>query len=332
MKNSAALLAVSSAFISGSSLSAATTQQRAVTVTPQTPCLAIKTTDQVFEYRNMQATTFKRGDIRYVAVYGCLVTTVPEKIRSVVVSFVAKDALGAIISNSNGQQMLTPTQTIGFWSNKTPGWTVPAAAELSINNGAGSAEVKWVQVTVLWRELTGNSHTEVYLLSTDPKPLEGDAPTAPVDGDLPAFEAEPQRADCVLVGDQPRFKVEDVQLRLSRLTSPTGPVPIASYQAKVEIPSYVTMSKAWVTFSAFDRYGNFIGSDGGVIGGKKDQPPPPSTTVPEGFSLRTGNFARVSNRTLLTFQWYDTVGCRWSENHFVDAVRIALVARAERRE
>ena len=289
--------------------------------TPQTPCLAIKTTDQVFEYRNMQATTFKRGDIRFVAVTGCLATTVPEKVSGVSVSFVAQDARGADISKSNGQQMLTPTRTIGFWSNRTPAWTVPAAAEVTINKGA--AEVKWVQVTVFWRELSGNTHTEVYQLNTDPKPLEGDAPSVRLPGELPPFDAEPQRAGCVLTGDRPRFKVAEVQLRVSRIATPTGPVPFASYMANVEVPSYATMSKAWVTFSAFDRYGNFVGADGGTVGGKIDQPPPPSTTVPEGFGLRSGDFARISNRTLMTFQWYDTAGCRWSENHFVDAVRIS---------
>jgi hypothetical protein len=41
--------------------------------------------------------------------------------------------------------------------------------------------------------------------------------------------------------------------------------------------------------------------------------------VDEGFALRTADFSRVSKRTLLTFQWYDRAGCRWTENHFVDA-------------
>ncbi|WP_298200352.1 hypothetical protein [Novosphingobium sp.] len=304
------------AVMAAQSLVAAPKALLAEQVSPQTPCMFSKTTDQVFEYRNMQAREFVRKDTRFIAVTGCLASSIPEKLRSVSISFVALDARGEAMGVANGQQLLTPTQTVWFWSNKTPAWTVPAAAELAIKPSASAEVAQWIQVTVFWRETSGQPHTEVYLLSTTPKPLMGDVPPEPVEGERPPFEPEPERGDCQLVGAAPRFDVSNVRQQLKW----AGVAPVVLYKADLQVPGHAGMAKAWVIFSAFDKTGNFIGADGGIVGGKIGVPPPPATPVDEGFALRTDDFSKVSKRTLVTFQWYDNAGCRWTENHFVDAV------------
>lgn len=278
----------------------------------QTPCLFSKTTDQVFEYRNMQARSFVRSGKQIVAVSGCLVTTMPKEVSKVSVGFVAFDANGKPISGSDGQQMLTPTQTFRFWSNKSPEWAVPAAIELQI----GNVQPKWIEVTVGWSNLAGPRLKEVFLLSTVAKPLAGEVPTERDPLDSPPSESGEERTACTMQEQGPHFAISNLRLRLRQ----TSKGPSASYVATVKNLNQPSMARAWLTFTAFDRAGHFIGSNGAALGAK-GKPPPVESQVANGFGPRTDEFDRVSDRTLLTFQWYATDGCRWSENHFVDAAR-----------